>query len=144
MDTIHHACSFFQKAKQSYPSIDSIGIACFGPLGLDPTSDMFGCILPTTPKQEWAGVNVLTPFREVLGSNIPFRIDTDVNAPAMAEFERFNSTLPKTSSKVASLAYITVGTGVGVGLVINDKPVHGMMHPGTRKELPAIIRIFIA
>lgn len=142
-DTIRHACSFFENAKESYGHIDALGVASFGPLGLDPKQDMFGCILPTTPKREWAGVSVLQPFLDVLGTEIPYRLDTDVNAPAFAEYESFNSRLPKNCSKITSLAYITVGTGVGVGLVVNDKPVHGMMHPGMHYEtLNILISIY--
>ena len=54
----------------------------------------------------------------------PILFDTDVNAPALAEFT-FHASSPTQSS----VAYITVGTGVGVGLVINGKTVHGLVHP---------------
>lgn len=51
-------------------------------------------------------------------------VDTDVNGCAMGEF-----ILAKTPTPRRSLAYITIGTGVGVGLVVNDAPVHGLVHP---------------
>jgi len=69
------------------------------------------------------------------GKSVPlYKVETDVNAPAMAEYEyctrsRSRSRSSSTTSTISSLAYITVGTGIGVGLVINGKPVHGMMHP---------------
>ena len=56
--------------------------------------------------------------------SIPFRFDTDVNAPAAAEF-----TMRKLSETSTSAAYITVGTGIGVGLVINNRTVKGLLHP---------------
>ena len=130
-DTISAACEYFTKQGELY-DIRALGVACFGPLGLDESDETYGCILSTTPKREWAGVNVLQPFLDVLSKNksntIPYRLDTDVNAPAWEEFERFNASIGE-KKKIGSLAYITVGTGVGVGLVVNSKTVHGMMHP---------------
>lgn len=72
----------------------------------------------------WRNTDVIT----LLGmkdefSHIPYRFDTDVNAPALAEYHLRNF------SSSTSSAYITVGTGVGVGLVINGKTVHGLLHP---------------
>jgi fructokinase len=54
---------------------------------------------------------------------VPTKIDTDVNAAAMAEFK-----LGKHEIK-QSLVYITIGTGVGVGVIVNGKPIHGLTHP---------------
>lgn len=73
----------------------------------------------------WGNTDVVT----LLGlkdefKNIPFLFDTDVNAPALAEYQ-----LKMTTSNVSSAAYITIGTGVGVGLVVNGKTVHGLVHP---------------
>ena len=55
----------------------------------------------------------------------PFKFDTDVNAPALAEYLK-NREL---NASLSSSAYITVGTGVGVGLVVNGQTVHGLLHP---------------
>lgn len=55
--------------------------------------------------------------------HIPFKFDTDVNAPALAEFKLLHQ------NSSTSSAYVTIGTGVGVGLVVNGNTVHGMMHP---------------
>jgi fructokinase len=52
--------------------------------------------------------------------------DTDVNAPAMYEFLHARQYV---NPQITSCAYITVGTGVGIGLVVNGKPVHGLLHP---------------
>lgn len=112
--------------KQEY---DSLGIACFGPVDLAPNSATYGFIT-TTPKPGWQNVDVVGPLRAVRPS-VPVAFDTDVNAPAVSEHlalvadakARGDVDLP------TSCAYITVGTGIGVGLVINGLPVHGLMHP---------------
>ena len=103
--------------------IIAIGIASFGPIDPQIGSKTFGYIT-STPKQGWANTDVigLLGLRDEL-KHIPFKFDTDVNAPAIAEYM-----LHKTPGSTSS-AYITVGTGVGVGLVVNGKPVHGMLHP---------------
>lgn len=102
---------------------DAIGIASFGPIDCRVSSPTFGYIT-STPKPNWGHTDVL----KLLGiydefKGIPFKFDTDVNAPAFAEF--------KLNYKPGqqSCAYITVGTGVGVGLVVNGLTVHGLAHP---------------
>ena len=55
--------------------------------------------------------------------------DTDVNAPAMYEYMHANEHAKSAADAISSCAYITVGTGIGIGLVVNDKCVHGMLHP---------------
>lgn len=102
---------------------DCVGIASFGPIDGKVGSAKHGFIT-STPKPNWAWTDVvgLLGLRdEFLGK--PYKFDTDVNAPALAEF-RLNNTAGLTSS-----AYITVGTGIGVGLVINGATVHGLVHP---------------
>jgi fructokinase len=127
--TLNEAAEFFQihKPPQGYAAL---GIASFGPIGLNPNDALsYGRILPGSPKVAWRNVNVLTPFLDACSKDsskpLPHFIDTDVNAPAMAEFQVHQ----KNKSNLTSLAYVTVGTGVGVGLVIHSQPVHGMMHP---------------
>ena len=102
---------------------EEVGIAHFGPLELDPEKSDFGKIA-STPKLRWSDFRALAVFK----SKMPTRakrttIDTDVNAAALAEFYLGGHKVRQ------SLAYITVGTGVGVGLVIDGKPVHGLIHP---------------
>jgi fructokinase len=101
----------------------SVGIASFGPIDPRTSSPTFGFIT-STPKPGWNNTDVigLLGFRDEY-SHIPFKFDTDVNAPAVAEYMMHR--VPGSSSS----AYVTVGTGVGVGLVINGLPVHGMLHP---------------
>ena len=97
----------------------SLGIASFGPIDLDKTSDTYGYIT-STPKPGWQHFNLLAAFSEF---NVCIGFDTDVNAPALAE-RRYGG-----HKNADSCAYITVGTGIGVGLVVNGQPVHGLVHP---------------
>ena len=102
---------------------DAIGIGTFGPVDLDKNSPTYGYIT-TTPKPGWQNTDVLTPLLSVR-PDVPYQFDTDCNAPAMAEF-----TLGGIRGEgLHSCAYITVGTGVGVGLVVNGECVHGLLHP---------------
>lgn len=111
----------------------SLGIATFGPVGVSPSSPTYGCILNGCPKKEWRGVDLLTPLKAACQvERVGF--DTDVNAPAIAEFIHrcylHDNSNPSVRKKpFTSLAYITIGTGVGVGLIINSSPVHGLLHP---------------
>ena len=112
---------------------DSLGVATFGPVDLNPNSPTFGYIT-TTPKPGWKNTDVLGPLCAIRPS-APCKFDTDVNAPALAEF----LDMQRLGHKGSSCAYITVGTGIGVGLVVNGQPVHGLMHPegGTPNPTPA-------
>jgi fructokinase len=100
--------------------LDALGIASFGPLELDPASSRWGSIT-TTPKPGWADCAIAGYFVERLG--MPIGFDTDVNAAALAEYSAAQT------EGCTSLAYITVGTGIGGGLVLNGRPVHGVAHP---------------
>ncbi|ETW03226.1 hypothetical protein, variant [Aphanomyces invadans] len=101
---------------------DSIGIASFGPVDLNPTSNTYGCIT-TTPKPHWANTNIVGKFRAKY-SGVPINFETDVNAPAL-----FEASFGGHGPGVSSVCYITVGTGIGVGVCIDGKAVHGNMHP---------------
>ncbi|MGC9522067.1 MAG: ROK family protein [Anaerolineae bacterium] len=97
-----------------------VGIACFGPLDPDPRSDTFGYVT-TTPKPGWAH----TEFAGVVGRalGVPVGFDTDVNAAALAE-HRWGA-----AQGLDSCLYLTVGTGIGGGAVVEGRMVHGLMHP---------------
>ncbi|OAN54825.1 MULTISPECIES: ROK family protein [unclassified Sphingobium] len=121
--TFADVAAFFHQAHRHGP-IEAIGIASFGPVELRPTADRYGRIL-TTPKRQWEGADMLARTRAIL--NIPATIDTDVNAAALAEAACAN---------IMQLAYVTVGTGIGVGLVSGGLPVHGIGHPEAGHILP--------
>lgn len=98
---------------------DALGIASFGPVDLDPRSAGYGHIT-STPKPGWAGADVLGTLRSVAG--VPAAFDTDVNGAAFAEM-RWGA-----GRGVDDFAYVTVGTGVGVGLIANGLPMRGFAH----------------
>lgn len=100
--------------------ISALGIGCFGPVDLDKKSPTYGYIT-STPKLAWQNYPIVAEFEKALG--IPVGFDTDVNAAALGE-----ATWGCTKELDNSI-YITVGTGVGVGVIINRKPYHGMIHP---------------
>ncbi|MFM7028309.1 MAG: ROK family protein [Chakrabartia sp.] len=100
--------------------IAALGIASFGPIDLDPASPTWGHITQT-PKPHWSHCDLAGYFARRLA--IPLGFDTDVNAAALAEAEAAGAGAGRV------LAYITVGTGIGGGLVVNGKPVHGAAHP---------------
>lgn len=100
--------------------ISSLGIGGFGPLNLDRNASEYGHIMET-PKLPWRHYPLLQAFRDGLG--VPVGLDTDVNAAALAE-----ARLGAAKGKESCL-YVTVGTGIGGGVIIHGKPVHGLMHP---------------
>jgi fructokinase len=101
-------------------SLAALGIASFGPIRLDVADPDYGRMYET-PKPGWSGAQVA----DVLTSGLacPWLIDTDVNGAALAEY-RWGA-----GRGTTSLCYVTVGTGVGGGLVIDGRTVHGAMHP---------------
>ena len=114
-DTMPPMIAFFRDK-----GICALGIGCFGPVDLDKNSPTYGHIT-STPKLPWQNYPIVQEFRKALG--IPVGFDTDVNASALGE-----ATWGCTRD-VKNSIYITVGTGVGVGVIIDGKPYHGMIHP---------------
>lgn len=97
----------------------ALGIASFGPLDLNPASPRHGQILATN-KPGWPGTDV----RGVLSAPfaVPVGFDTDVNGAALAEI-RWGC-----ARGLDDFAYVTVGTGVGVGLIVHGRPTRGIGH----------------
>lgn len=114
-ETLAKAAEWF--AKQGH--IAALGIASFGPVDLDVASPTWGHIT-ATPKPGWSHCDLAGYFARRFGAPIGF--ETDVNAAALAEFA-------KAAADTSSLAYVTVGTGIGGGLVVDGKAVHGSAHP---------------
>lgn len=99
---------------------DAIGIASFGPLDLDKKSKTYGSIT-STPKLFWQNYNIVNEIKKHF--DCPIGFDTDVNGAALAEvsFGKLKD--------IDSLIYITVGTGIGVGAILNNQLIHGLIHP---------------
>ena len=100
--------------------IEALGIGCFGPIDVNRNSETYGYIT-TTPKLAWANCDIVGAFKKAL--NIPVGFDTDVNGSALGE-----ATWGITKGLENSV-YITIGTGVGMGIMSNGKLLHGMLHP---------------
>lgn len=113
--TMPKLIDFFKKYE-----LDAIGIGTFGPADLNPKSETYGHIM-ATPKLAWKDYDIRGEFERAL--NIPVGFDTDVNAAALGE-ATFGC-----MQDVDTGIYITIGTGVGVGTMVNRKLLHGMLHP---------------
>jgi fructokinase len=98
----------------------AVGFACFGPLELDPQRPAIGCML-ATPKPGWSGAPLIAPLRDRLG--VPVALDTDVNGAALAEW------LWGAAHGCDPAVYLTVGTGIGGGAVVDGRTLTGLMHP---------------
>lgn len=113
--TIPPMIDFFKEHKA-----EALGIGCFGPVDLDKSSPTYGYI-STTPKTAWKNFNIVGAFQESL--KIPVGFDTDVNGSVLGEIT-FGC-----MKGLDSGIYMTIGTGIGVGIYCNGNLLHGMLHP---------------
>lgn len=100
--------------------IEALGIGCFGPLDLNKQSKTYGYITKT-PKKGWENCNIVGTFRDAFG--IPVGFDTDVNGAVLGEVTWGSA------KGLENAIYITIGTGVGVGVYLNGALLHGLVHP---------------
>ncbi len=120
--TIAQAIRFLADFEQQHgESLAAIGIACFGPLDLDPGSPTYGYIT-RTPKAGWVYADVVGPVRQAFPA-LPIGFDTDVNGAALAE-QRWGA-----AQTWDTFVYLTVGTGIGGGAMAGGQLVHGLIHP---------------
>jgi len=99
--------------------IDALGIGSFGPVDLRKDSSTYGYITSTL-KPGWQNTDVVGAFKAL---EVPVGFDTDVNASALGEHTW------GVGRDVHSMIYITVGTGIGAGVIVDNRLLHGMMHP---------------
>ena len=110
--------AFFRNAIAAHGPVSAFGVASFGPIDIDPASPNYG-MFTTTPKPGWAGAR----FHDVLGEfGAPVVVDTDVNGAALGEWEL------GAGQGCTTLAYTTIGTGIGTGVVRNGRSVMGFSH----------------
>lgn len=114
-ETMPKMIAFFKEE-----AIEALGIGCFGPISPARDSADYGYIT-STPKLAWQNYNIVGEFEKAL--QCPVGFDTDVNAAALGE-----ATYGITKGLKNSI-YITIGTGIGVGVLAEGKLLHGMMHP---------------
>lgn len=98
---------------------EAFGVAAFGPVDLNPHSETYGHILETT-KTEWRYYDLLRPLRSF---GVPIGLDTDVNGACIGEATY------GAARGLEDVLYLTVGTGIGAGILVGGKPIHGMQHP---------------
>jgi fructokinase len=115
-DTIQRALDFFVECGP----IAALGIGSFGPIDFNPSSPAWGHIT-ATPKPGWTDVDLVSPFANEF--NVPVAFDTDVNAAALGEWTR------GAAAGLDVLCYVTVGTGIGGGVLLHGDPLHGLLHP---------------
>lgn len=119
-ETMMRAYEFFSGCEKDLGPIASLGIGSFGPVDLDLSSDTFGNIT-STPKILWADTDIVGFFTNRM--NVPVGFDTDTNAAALGEG------LYGAGRGCDTFLYLTIGTGIGGGVVVDNKALHGLVHP---------------
>lgn len=119
-ETLAQVVAFFTRQAQLLGPLAGLGIASFGPLDPAPGSPTYGYIT-TTPKPGWANFDFLGTLRKSLP--VPMIFDTDVNGAAYGEL-RWGA-----GQDFDTFIYITIGTGIGAGAIINRSLLHGLLHP---------------
>ena len=119
-ETLGKAIAFFREQQALHGMLSAIGVASFGPLDPNPVSVTFGHILPT-PKPGWANADIVRPLQEAFA--LPVGFDTDVNGAALAE-SRWGA-----GQGCDPVVYLTIGTGIGGGVLVNGRLLHGLLHP---------------
>ena len=117
-ETFAQVIAFLEAGAARHGPLAGIGIASFGPIGTDPAGDDYGRLL-STPKPGWEGVSYGAALARL---GVPLAIDTDVNGAALGEWQEGAGVGCRT------LAYTTVGTGIGTGVVHSGQPLHGFRH----------------
>ncbi len=120
VETIEQAVGFFFKYSKT-GNLSAIGMASFGPVDLDQDSLTFGHIT-TTPKPGWAFTDTISRLRKAFG--VPVAFELDVNAAAFGEYY-WN----EENRSLDPFIYFTIGTGIGAGVIVHGKLVHGLVHP---------------
>ncbi|MCP9223530.1 ROK family protein [Erythrobacter sp. LQ02-29] len=116
--TLPACAEWFERAAAEHGAIEAFGIASFGPIGIDPARPDYGTFL-TTVKPGWQGAS----FPQALARfGVPMAIDTDVNGAALGE------AMAGAGRGHNVVAYTTVGTGIGTGVVKDGRPTAGLSH----------------
>lgn len=100
--------------------IEALGIGCFGPVDLNRSSATYGFIT-STPKPGWENTDIVGKFQKAF--SVPVGFDTDVNGAILGEV------MLGAAKGCENAIYITVGTGIGVGVYVNGGLLHGLVHP---------------
>lgn len=137
-ETIGRMVDFF-RSRAPAGALVTIGVGSFGPIDLDRRSPTYGFIT-TTPKPGWAHTDLCGALERAL--RVPVVFETDVNAAAFGEYRWASAQLTTDAAAAGTaggagppepppdpLLYVTVGTGIGLGAIVNGRPLHGLIHP---------------
>lgn len=102
--------------------VSKLGISCFGPINLDDSSEDYGRIV-NTPKVHWIGYNVIKSLKSKLTFSPELKVNVDVGCASYFEFKHGGWGVKK------NLSFLTCGTGLGIGSVVNGHPCTGLTHP---------------
>ena len=119
-ETLARSVAFLRAQSVEHGPLAALGVAAFGPLDPDPVSPTFGSIT-TTPKPGWGNADVVGYLRNAF--DVPIGFDTDVNGAALAE-GRWGA-----AQGLHSYVYLTIGTGIGGGIMAQGNLLHGLVHP---------------
>jgi fructokinase len=119
-ETMADAIAFFRR-HASAGDLSHIGVAAFGPIDLHRHSPTYGRIT-STPKLHWQDYDIVRAVARGTGV-ARVSVDTDVNCAALAEW------LWGAGRHCDPFLYVTLGTGIGVGAIVNGRPIHGLVHP---------------
>jgi fructokinase len=119
-ETLAQVLTFFRQQVASGGPLTAVGVTSFGPLELRRSHPRYGSIR-NSPKPGWSDVDMVEPVRNALG--VPVGFDTDVNGAALGE-GRWGAARGQDT-----FVYLTVGTGIGAGAVVEDRIIHGLGHP---------------
>ena len=119
-ETLRKTLDFIDQSTEGYGPLAGIGIASFGPLDPNPGSATYGYIT-ATPKPGWSDFDFVGTVRERFDGPVGF--DTDVNGAALGEW-RWGA-----AGGLDTFIYLTIGTGIGGGGLVNGSLMHGLIHP---------------
>jgi fructokinase len=119
-ETLSRAIEWMKAASAEHGALSGIGIATFGPAELDRAQPNWGYITGT-PKPHWSNTRVAGVFADAF--DVPVGFETDVNGAVLGE-ARWGA-----GNGHNLVVYITIGTGIGGGIAIKGKTVHGLSHP---------------
>lgn len=117
--TLQQCLDFFQQVQGAAGSFTALGIGSFGPVDLHPDSPSYGCIT-STPKPQWQNTDIVGYFKRHLA--LPIVFDTDVNGALLGE------SVWGAAAGIRNAVYVTVGTGIGVGAMVDGAILQGAMH----------------
>ncbi|HYN99302.1 MAG TPA: ROK family protein [Actinomycetota bacterium] len=118
--TMRWAVRRLEEFQQTHGRFDAVGIAAFGPIDLLHSSPTYGKLL-NTPKAQWSGAGILQYVRRSF--DVPIALASDVEGAAMAEG------MIGGAEGAGTFVYVTVGTGIGAGVISHGEPVRGLLHP---------------